>query len=56
LDNKYRSGHNEELIRIALANRRDKVIVATKFDFGPNWEFVGDHPDYVKNGIFFMEP
>ena len=56
MDNKYPSGHNEELLGKVLADRRDKAIVATKLGFYPNWEYVGGHPHYVKNGIFFMEP
>ncbi|MFE4708178.1 aldo/keto reductase [Peribacillus simplex] len=47
----YGNGHNEELLGKALAGRREKAIVATKFGFGPNWEFIGGHPDYVKKAI-----
>ncbi|QKE75493.1 aldo/keto reductase [Arthrobacter citreus] len=47
----YGNGHNEELLGKALVGRRDKAIVATKFTFGPNWEFIGGHPDYVKKAI-----
>ncbi|MGG0177438.1 aldo/keto reductase [Gottfriedia acidiceleris] len=47
----YGNGHNEELLSKALAGRRDKAIVSTKFTFGPNWEFIGGHPDYVKKAI-----
>ncbi|PEL09236.1 aldo/keto reductase [Bacillus sp. AFS017336] len=47
----YGNGHNEKLLGKALAGRRDKAIVATKFTFGPNWEFIGGHPDYVKKAI-----
>src|SRR4051812_17961653 len=42
---------NEELLGKTLAGRREKAVVATKFGFGPNWEFVGGHPDYVKKAI-----
>lgn len=47
----YGNGHNEELLGKALKGRREKAIVATKFTFGPNWEFIGGHPDYVKKAI-----
>lgn len=47
----YGNGHNEKLLGKALVGRRDKAIVATKFTFGPNWEFIGGHPDYVKKAI-----
>ncbi|WP_141434286.1 aldo/keto reductase [Bacillus sp. 03113] len=47
----YGNGHNEELLGKALAGRREKAVVATKFGFGPNWEFVGGHPEYVKKAI-----
>lgn len=47
----YGNGHNEELLGKALAGKRDEAIVATKFGFGPNWQFVGGHPDYVKKAI-----
>lgn len=47
----YGNGHNEELLGRALKGHRDKAIVATKFTFGPNWEFMGGHPDYVKKAI-----
>ena len=32
-------------------SKREQAIVATKFTFGPNWEFIGGHPDYVKKAI-----
>ncbi|MBD8848369.1 MULTISPECIES: aldo/keto reductase [Priestia] len=47
----YGNGHNEELLGKALAGHREKAIVATKFGFGANWEFVGGHPDYVKKAV-----
>lgn len=47
----YGNGHNEELLGKALKGRREQAIVATKFSFGPNWEFIGGHPDYVKKAI-----
>lgn len=47
----YGNGHNEELLGKALKGRREQAIVATKFTFGPNWEFIGGHPDYVKKAI-----
>lgn len=47
----YGNGHNEELLGKTLAGRRDRAIVATKFTFGPNWEFIGGHPNYVKKAI-----
>ncbi|AIQ54078.1 aldo/keto reductase [Paenibacillus sp. FSL R7-0331] len=47
----YGNGHNEELLGKALKGRREQAVVATKFTFGPNWEFIGGHPDYVKKAI-----
>lgn len=47
----YGNGHNEELLAKALKGRREQAVVATKFTFGPNWEFIGGHPDYVKKAI-----
>lgn len=47
----YGNGHNEQLLGKALAGKRDQAIVATKFGFGPNWQFVGGHPDYVKKAV-----
>lgn len=47
----YGNGHNEELLGKALKGRREQAIVATKFSYGPNWEFIGGHPDYVKKAI-----
>ena len=47
----YGNGHNEELLGKALKGRREQAIVATKFTFGPNWQFIGGHPDYVKKAI-----
>lgn len=48
----YGNGHNEELLGKALqGGKREKAIVATKFTFGPNWQFIGGHPDYVKKAV-----
>ncbi|MEE4564762.1 MULTISPECIES: aldo/keto reductase [Paenibacillus] len=47
----YGKGHNEELLGKALKGRREQAIVATKFSFGPDWEFIGGHPDYIKKAI-----
>lgn len=48
----YGNGHNEELLGQALkAGKREQAIVATKFTFGPNWVFIGSHPDHVKKAI-----
>jgi aryl-alcohol dehydrogenase-like predicted oxidoreductase len=48
----YGSGHNEELLGKALKDRRDGVILATKFGYvrGPNGEFFGvsAKPDHVR--------
>src|ERR1051325_8439280 len=48
----YGSGKNEELVGRAIADRRDSVILATKFGNvrGPNGEFLGvkGTPEYVK--------
>ncbi|HET9791682.1 MAG TPA: aldo/keto reductase, partial [Candidatus Angelobacter sp.] len=49
----YGSGRNEELVGRAIKDRRDKVVLATKFGNvrGPNGEFLGvnGHPDYVRS-------
>jgi aryl-alcohol dehydrogenase-like predicted oxidoreductase len=49
----YGSGKNEELVGRAIKDRRDKVVLATKFGNvrGPNGEFLGvnGHPDYVRS-------
>src|SRR3954471_16845429 len=49
----YGVGHNEELIGRAIKDRRDKVVLATKFGNvrGPNGEFLGvsGKPDYVRS-------
>jgi aryl-alcohol dehydrogenase-like predicted oxidoreductase len=49
----YGVGHNEELVGRAIKDRRDKVVVATKFGNvrGPNGEFLGVNgkPDYVRS-------
>ncbi|MFC5701148.1 aldo/keto reductase [Cohnella faecalis] len=47
----YGNGHNEELLGRALKGRRDQAIVATKFAFGPNFQGVNGHPDYVKKAV-----
>jgi aryl-alcohol dehydrogenase-like predicted oxidoreductase len=48
----YGSGKNEELVGRAIKDRRDKVVLATKFGNvrGPNGEFLGvkGTPEYVK--------
>ncbi|MCL6444161.1 MAG: aldo/keto reductase [Alicyclobacillus sp.] len=48
----YGVGRNEELVGRAVRDRRDKVIIATKFGNvrGPNGEFLGinGRPEYVK--------
>jgi len=44
----YGNGHNEELLGRALKGHREQAIVATKFAFGPNFQGVNGHPDYVK--------
>jgi aryl-alcohol dehydrogenase-like predicted oxidoreductase len=49
----YGIGKNEELVGRAIHNRRDKVVLATKFGNvrGPNGEWLGVNgkPDYVKS-------
>jgi len=49
----YGSGKNEELVGRAIRDRRDKVVLATKFGNvrGPNGEFLGvkGTPDYVRS-------
>ena len=49
----YGVGRNEELVGKAIADRRGKVFLATKFGNmrGPNGEFLGINgkPDFVKN-------
>jgi len=49
----YGSGRNEELVGRAIAGRRDRVVLATKFGNvrGPNGEFLGvrGDPDYVRS-------
>lgn len=48
----YGVGHNEQLVGRAIKDRRDKVILATKFGNvrGPKGEFLGVNgsPDYVR--------
>jgi aryl-alcohol dehydrogenase-like predicted oxidoreductase len=48
----YGSGKNEELVGRAIKDRREKVVLATKFGNvrGPNGEFLGvnGRPEYVK--------
>jgi aryl-alcohol dehydrogenase-like predicted oxidoreductase len=49
----YGSGHNEELVGRAIADRRDRVVLATKFGVrrGDDGAFLGisGHPDYVRS-------
>jgi aryl-alcohol dehydrogenase-like predicted oxidoreductase len=49
----YGSGKNEELVGRAIKDRRNKVVLATKFGNvrGPNGEFLGvkGTPDYVRS-------
>ncbi len=49
----YGSGHNEELVGRAIADRRDRVTLATKFGNvrGPKGEFLGVNgkPEYVRS-------
>lgn len=47
----YGNGHNEELLGRALKGRREQAMVATKFAFGPNFQGVNGHPDYVKKAV-----
>lgn len=48
----YGGGHNEELLGRALRGvKRHQAVVATKFTFGPQFQFIGGHPDYVKKAI-----
>lgn len=48
----YGMGHNEQLVGRAIKNRRDEVVLATKFgnvrDAQGNWVDVNGRPDYVK--------
>jgi aryl-alcohol dehydrogenase-like predicted oxidoreductase len=48
----YGVGHNEQLVGRAIKDRRDKVVLATKFGNvrGPNGEFIGVNgsPQYVR--------
>src|SRR5256885_833023 len=49
----YGSGRNEELVGRAIRDRRDRVVLATKFGNirGPNGEFLGvrGDPQYVRD-------
>jgi aryl-alcohol dehydrogenase-like predicted oxidoreductase len=49
----YGVGRNEQLVGRAIADRRDRVVLATKFGNvrGPNGEFLGRNgrPDYVRS-------
>ena len=49
----YGVGHNEQLVGRAIRDRRDKVVLATKFGNvrGPKGEFLGvnGRPDYVRS-------
>lgn len=47
----YGNGHNEELLGQALKGRRDQAVVATKFAFGPNFQGINGHPDYVRKSV-----
>ncbi len=48
---------NEELVGEALAPFRDKVVIATKFGFGPNpdgsgkWTSLNSRPDHIKQAV-----
>src|SRR5947209_13286074 len=48
----YGIGHNEQLVGRAIADRRGRVVLATKFGNvrGPKGEFIGvnGRPEYVK--------
>ncbi|WP_235878400.1 aldo/keto reductase [Saccharopolyspora karakumensis] len=45
----YGDGHNEQLISGLLADRRDEVVLATKF--GANKETGGGKPEYVRQAV-----
>ncbi|MEV4648179.1 aldo/keto reductase [Saccharopolyspora sp. NPDC049357] len=45
----YGDGHNEQLISGLLAERRDEVVLATKF--GANKETGGGKPEYVRQAV-----
>jgi aryl-alcohol dehydrogenase-like predicted oxidoreductase len=47
----YGNGHNEELLGKAIKGKRDRVLVATKFGFGPNFQGITGHPDYVRSSV-----
>ncbi|MGI2328380.1 aldo/keto reductase [Planococcus sp. YIM B11945] len=47
----YGNGHNEELLGKAIKGKRDSVLVATKFGFGPNFQGITGHPDYVRSSV-----
>jgi aryl-alcohol dehydrogenase-like predicted oxidoreductase len=48
----YGVGHNEELVGRAIKDRREQVVIATKFGYvrGPNGEWLGvnGRPEYVR--------
>ena len=48
----YGRGHNEQLVGRAIRDRRDKVVLATKFgnvrDEQGNWAGVNGHPEYIQ--------
>ncbi len=48
----YGRGHNEQLVGRAIRDRRDKVVLATKFgnvrDEQGNWVGVNGHPEYIQ--------
>ncbi|GAB3689858.1 aldo/keto reductase [Saccharopolyspora tripterygii] len=45
----YGDGHNEKLISSLLADRRDEVVLATKF--GANQDTGGGRPEYVRQAV-----
>lgn len=47
----YGNGHNEELLAKAIKGKREDVILATKFGFGPNFQGITGRPDYVKSSV-----
>lgn len=44
----YGNGHNEILLSKVLKERRDEIILATKFGFLPNEAGISGKPDYAK--------
>jgi aryl-alcohol dehydrogenase-like predicted oxidoreductase len=51
----YGRGENEKLVGRAIANRRDEVVLATKFGIvrsdDPTARSVSGHPDYVREAV-----